>query len=106
MESATRLRQRRPVGVSTSDALAVLDAAPMAGAGDELPAGLQARVVLTVDELAVLLRCNRKTVYAAIHRGEIPGVRRLGGAIRIHRDTVLTWLGHGQVRASRSRSSR
>lgn len=89
-----------------SDALAGVDAASPAEEHDRLPPEPGARVVLTVDELAALLRCNRKTVYAAINRGEIPGVRRLGGAIRIHRDTVLTWLGHGQVRASRSRSSR
>ena len=89
-----------------SDALQGVDVVSPAEAPDRLPPEPEARVVLTVDELAALLRCNRKTVYAAINRGEIPGVRRLGGAIRIHRDTVLTWLGHGQVRASRSRSSR
>ncbi len=59
--------------------------------------------VLTVDELATLLRCNRKTVYGAIQRGEIPGVRRLGGAIRVHRETVLRWLADGQGHVSRSR---
>lgn len=89
-----------------SDALAGVGLVSLAEAHDRLSPEPEARVVLTVDELAALLRCNRKTVYAAINRGEIPGVRRLGGAIRIHRDTVLTWLGHGQVRASRSRSSR
>lgn len=89
-----------------SDTLAGVDLASPAEARDTLPSEPEEPVVLTVDELAALLRCNRKTVYAAINRGEIPGVRRLGGAIRIHRDTVLTWLGHGQVRASRSRSSR
>ncbi len=62
--------------------------------------------VLTVDELAAILRCNRKTVYAAIARGEIPGVRRLGGVIRVHRDTVLRWLAEGQERVPRSRGSR
>ena len=59
--------------------------------------------VLTVDELATLLRINRKTVYSAIRAGEIPGVRRLGGTIRIHRDAVLAWLARGQGRVSRSR---
>jgi excisionase family DNA binding protein len=61
--------------------------------------------VLTVDELAALLRCNRKTVYAAIARGEVPGVRRIGGAIRVHREAVLRWLADGQGRASHSRGS-
>ena len=36
----------------------------------------------TVDETATVLRTNRKTVYDAIARGEIPVVR-LGRAIRI-----------------------
>ncbi len=59
--------------------------------------------VLTVDELAELLRLERKTVYACISRGEIPGVRRLGGAIRVHRDAVLGWLAEGQGRTPRLR---
>ena len=59
--------------------------------------------VLTVDELAAVLRCNRKTVYAAIARGEIPGVRRMGSVIRVHRDTVLRWLCDGQGRVPGSR---
>ncbi len=60
--------------------------------------------VLTVEELATLLRVERKTAYAAIARGEIPGVRRLGTAIRISRPAVLSWLAQGQGRVSRSRS--
>ncbi len=60
-------------------------------------------VVLTVDELGKLLRVDRKSVYAAIQRGEIPGVRRCGRSLRIHRDTVLRWLADGQGRAPRSR---
>lgn len=59
--------------------------------------------VITVDELAALLRVNRKTAYAAIAAGEVPGVRRLGGAIRVHRDAVLAWLAEGQDRISHSR---
>jgi excisionase family DNA binding protein len=61
--------------------------------------------VLTVDELAALLRVERKTVYAAIARGEIPGVRRVGSLLRVSRDSVLTWLAQGQDRVSRSRRS-
>lgn len=58
--------------------------------------------VLTADEVAVLLRVNRKTVYAAFKVGEIPGGRRIGGTIRFHRDAVLRWLAHGQEHVSRS----
>jgi excisionase family DNA binding protein len=59
--------------------------------------------VLTVDELAALLRVERKTAYAAVARGEIPGARRVGRSIRISRDAVLEWLHTAQVRAPRSR---
>lgn len=60
-------------------------------------------VVLTVEELAELLRINRKTAYAAVEAGDIPGVRRIGRTIRISRDTVLAWLAEGQARFPRSR---
>ena len=62
--------------------------------------------VLTVDELAALLRVNRKTVYDALARNEIPGARRIGASYRILRDAVLEWLASGQGRVSRSRSHR
>ena len=48
--------------------------------------------VLTVAEAARVLRINRKTLYELIQRGELPGVRRSGRAIRIHRHTLLQWL--------------
>lgn len=59
--------------------------------------------VVTADELATLLRLDRKTVYAMIKRGEIPGVRRFGRAVRIHVATVLQWFADGQGQAPRSR---
>jgi excisionase family DNA binding protein len=62
--------------------------------------------VLTVDELAALLRVNRKTVYDALSRGEIPGARRIGSTYRILRPAVLEWLASSQDRAARSRRNR
>jgi excisionase family DNA binding protein len=61
--------------------------------------------VLNVDELAALLRVERKTVYGAIARGEIPGVQRVGTLLRVSRERVLAWLAQGQDRVSRSRRS-
>lgn len=91
------MRTERPVANGT----------PLAGGGlpDETPGTSALPLVLTVDELAALLRVDRKSVYSAIQRGEIPGVRRLGRTVRLHRDTVLRWLSQGQDRA-RSRRSR
>jgi excisionase family DNA binding protein len=58
--------------------------------------------VLTVREAAHLLRVNRKTLYEDIRQGKIPGVRRIGGTIRVHRSSLLSWMANGQVpRSSR-----
>jgi excisionase family DNA binding protein len=62
--------------------------------------------VITIEELAGLLRVNHKTVREAIARGEIPGVRRIGVAVRIYRAAVIDWLAKGQGRASGSRRIR
>jgi len=59
--------------------------------------------ILTVDELAALLRLNRKTVYDALSRGEIPGARRVGSTYRILRAVVIEWLASGQGRVSHSK---
>jgi excisionase family DNA binding protein len=54
--------------------------------------------VLTVEEVADLLRVDRKTAYAVIAEGSVPGVRRVGRSIRISRDAVLEWLSKGAGR--------
>jgi excisionase family DNA binding protein len=48
--------------------------------------------ILSIDEMADALRVNRKTLYEAFRKGEIPGARRIGRIIRVDRDTVLDWL--------------
>jgi excisionase family DNA binding protein len=79
--------------------------APLASpATVENPAGQP--TVLTVDELASLLRVDRKTAYAAVTRGEVPGVRRLGRTIRVHREAVMAWLRDGQAPRTRGRGDR
>lgn len=62
--------------------------------------------VLTVDELAKLLRVSRNTAYALVQRGEVPGVRHIGRAIRVSRAAVVAWLAEGRDRAPRSRKIR
>jgi len=49
-------------------------------------------IYLSVEETADLLRINRNTLYDAIKRGEVPGVRRIGRVIRICRAAVLEWF--------------
>lgn len=53
-------------------------------------------LVMTVEEVADLLRVNRKTVYDAASRGEIPGVRRIGGrTLRFYGPALAKWLETG-----------
>lgn len=52
--------------------------------------------MMTVEDLAKVMHIPRKTLYDCIHRGEIPGVRRLGRRFRIHRETVLAWVKSGK----------
>jgi excisionase family DNA binding protein len=61
--------------------------------------------VITVEELASLLRVDRKTVYQAIVDGQIPGVRKIRGTIRINRDAVIEWL-RGKDHVPRSERSK
>jgi len=70
-------------------------------AGDGAPGQLPP--VLTVDEVADLMRVDRKTAYAAIAGGEVPGVRRVGRCIRISRDVLLQWLAEGEKAPTRKR---
>jgi hypothetical protein len=61
--------------------------------------------ILTVPELASLLRLKTKSVYALLSRNSeaIPGCRKVGGAWRAHRATVVAWLA-GQNSDARQRS--
>ena len=57
--------------------------------------------VMTVDELATLLRLNRDTTYKAISERQIPGVKKIGRSIRIHRASVTAWLEGGELNVNR-----
>ena len=52
----------------------------------------------TIDEVAELLRLERKAVYRLAQRGELPGCRRLGHSYRVHVPSVLSWFQAGQRR--------
>jgi excisionase family DNA binding protein len=61
-------------------------------------------VLLTVDEAADLLRTTRAAMYAAVARGQVPGVTRLGRRLLIRSDDLLRWL--DQNRAPSPKESR
>jgi excisionase family DNA binding protein len=52
--------------------------------------------ILTADEVAKMLRVDRKTVYEAAQRGELPH-RRLGRRLLFERGAVLGWLRQADV---------
>jgi excisionase family DNA binding protein len=53
--------------------------------------------VLSADEVAKILRVDRKTVYEFASRGEIP-CRRLGRRILFYRPALMAWLNHARPR--------
>ncbi len=63
----------------------------------------EASDIISVDQLAVYLKLNRKTVYDMVTSGELPGARRCRGTIRIHKPTVIAWLEQGELPKHRKR---
>lgn len=47
---------------------------------------------LTPAEVAELLRTTRGAIYTVVHRGQLPGVTRIGRRILVHRAELLRWL--------------
>jgi excisionase family DNA binding protein len=50
------------------------------------------RLLLTVGEVAELLRTSRMAVYAMVARGQLPGVTKVGRRVLIRTDELLHWL--------------
>jgi len=55
----------------------------------------QTPVLLTVDEVAAILKCSPRTVYRLADAGRIPPPYRLGGLVRWRADIVKAWIGQG-----------
>lgn len=51
---------------------------------------------MTVEEVAAMLRLNRKTIYDAVKHDELPGAKNVRGTIRIRRETVVAWFDTGK----------
>lgn len=60
------------------------------------------RQVLTVQEVAVLLRVSRDTVYRLAARGGIPG-RQIGRIWRFSRDAIQEYLCEGKSHETEAR---
>lgn len=62
--------------------------------------------VITVPELAELLRLSINKTYDAVAKGEIPGAVKIGGSIRVSRTVVIAWLRQGRVSRSEGGNNR
>jgi excisionase family DNA binding protein len=49
-------------------------------------------LLLTVSEVASLLRTSVKAVYALVERGQLDGVTRIGRRLLFRRDLLLNWV--------------
>lgn len=78
-----------PLGVTDIDAEAQSHRAARAtpvSAARKLP------YLLTIDEVADVLRTSRKAIYSRIERGLLPGVVRDGRRVLLLRDDLLHWI--------------
>ncbi len=62
--------------------------------------------VMTVDEAAAYLRVNRKTIYDAVKRNEMPGAQWFGRAIRIRKEEVINSFVTGMLPAKQRKRTR
>ena len=51
-------------------------------------------LLLTVKEVALVLRTSQKAIYAMIERRQLPGILRIGRRVLIRRADLLHWLDH------------
>lgn len=61
--------------------------------------------LLTLEEVAALLRIDERSVYRKIERGELPGVVKIGNGshahIRFIKNEIYNWL-QGQVNSTKT----
>ena len=55
--------------------------------------------LLTVDEVAVIARCSRVTVYRHINDGSLAAIE-VAGSARVHREELKRWLSKPYRKAS------
>jgi len=51
--------------------------------------------MLTIDELAEVLRIGLNVAYREVRAGRVPGAQKIGGSWRVHRDSVKEWMASG-----------
>lgn len=61
----------------------------------------EAPVMLTVDDVAGMLRCSNRSVYRLTDAGKLPRPVKLGGLVRWRREVIEGWIARGCPRANR-----
>ena len=89
----TRLRRRKETAASTpSPPVSTPSADKVTFASTSSPGINDDAVYLTVKEPAELLRTTPRAIYSMIHRGQMPGLRRLGRRVLIARAELIAWV--------------
>jgi len=76
---------REPLAAADEDQVPPQSSAPPPGRQQQPPE------FVTVEEASALLRVNSKTLREAIRRNSVPGVIKLGRAVRIHWPALVEW---------------
>jgi excisionase family DNA binding protein len=66
------------------------------GTGSALP------MLLTVDDVARLLRTTDRAIYAMIERRQLPGIVRIGRRVLFRTNDLLDWLNQKSAPSHRS----
>ena len=57
--------------------------------------------LLTVAEVATVLRTTREAVYKLVERGQLPGVIRLRKRVLVERESLVHWVNQNRTPSSR-----
>jgi excisionase family DNA binding protein len=60
--------------------------------------------LLTVEDMARVLRTTRKAVYRMAERGQLPGIVRVNRRLLFSAALVVKWLGHGATVSTKDRN--
>ena len=56
--------------------------------------------LLTVSEVATVLRTTREAVYKLVERGQLPGVIRLRKRVLVERESLVHWVHQNRTPSS------
>ena len=93
----TRTPRRRSRASAMPASSTPMHTPPAASPTSAAPASSPVPHLLTVDEVAEMLRTSRKGIYALIYKGALPGVIRLHRRLLIDRADLVKWLNQSRT---------